>query len=113
MIIKIGNMKLLKQINFSFIILGFLLNLNNIALGQGNIERKYTLAEKNIKHAEADLPLKLNSSFTRAFKVVFSGQEGKIKVRCEGKTMKKKDLNIKASEVTFTAMPGKTYVISK
>jgi len=57
--------------------------------------------------------VELKSSFKREFKVVFSGQKGKIKVRYEGKTVKKKNLNIAAFEVTFTAMPGKTYIISK
>ena len=56
MSIKIGNMKLLKQIYFTFIILGFLLNSNSIALGQEDVERKYTLAEKSIKQAKANLP---------------------------------------------------------
>jgi len=57
--------------------------------------------------------VELKTAFQREFKVVFPGQTGKIKVWCEGKNVKKKKLSIAASEVTFNAMPGKTYIVSK
>jgi len=49
-------MKLLKHMHLTFIILGFLLNSNNITMGQEGASRKYTLAEKNIKLAKKNLP---------------------------------------------------------
>ena len=51
--------KSLKLICFGFIILGFLLNPSNILLGQGNGEGKLIPAEKNIKQARVNLPLKI------------------------------------------------------
>jgi hypothetical protein len=57
--------------------------------------------------------VELKTAFQREFKVVFPGQTGKIKVWCEGKIVKKKKLSIAASEVTFNAMPGKTYIVAK
>jgi len=57
--------------------------------------------------------VELKTAFEREFRVVFQGQTGQIKVWCNGKIVKKKNLSIEASEVTFTAMPGKTYIVSK
>jgi len=58
-----------------------------------------------------DTSVELNTSFQREFKVVFPSQKEKIEVRCKGKTIK--SISAAASEVSFTAMPGKTYVVSK
>ena len=41
---------------FIFMLQCFVLNYSLIALGQENTERKYTLADKNIKHAKSNLP---------------------------------------------------------
>jgi hypothetical protein len=60
-----------------------------------------------------DSSVELKTSFEREFRVVFPGQKGKLKVLCNGKTVKKKSLSIAGSEVAFTGMPGKTYLISK
>jgi hypothetical protein len=59
-----------------------------------------------------DTSLELNTSFQREFKVVFPSQKEKIEVRCKGKTIKSISASAAASEVTFTAMPGNTYIVS-
>ena len=61
----------------------------------------------------SDTSVELNTSFERKFRVVFPAQSGKIVVNCNGKRVKNITANASASEVTFTAMPGKTYVVSK
>jgi len=61
----------------------------------------------------SDTSVELNTSFEREFRVVFPAQSGKIVVNCNGKRVKNITTNASASEVTFTAMPGKTYVASK
>ncbi len=60
-----------------------------------------------------DTSVELNTSFEREFRVVFSSQKEKIEVHCNGKTIKSISASAAASEVMFTAMPGKTYVVSK
>jgi len=59
-----------------------------------------------------DTSVELMTSFKREFKVVFPDETGKVKVLCNGKAVKKKDLSIGGSEVVFTGMPWKTYVVS-
>jgi hypothetical protein len=61
----------------------------------------------------SDTSVELNTSFEREFRVVFPAQSGKIVVNCNGKRVKNITANASESEVTFTAMPGKTYVVSK
>jgi hypothetical protein len=59
-----------------------------------------------------DTSLELITSFQREFKVVFPSQKEKIEVRCKGKTIKSISASAEESEVSFTAMPGKTYIVS-
>jgi hypothetical protein len=59
-----------------------------------------------------DTSVELNTSFEREFRVVFPAQSGKIVVTGNGKRVKNITANDSASEVTFTAMPGKTYIVS-
>jgi len=60
-----------------------------------------------------DTSVELNTSFEREFRVVFPAQSGKIEVTSNGKRVKDITASAAASEVTFTAIPGKTYVVSK
>jgi len=60
-----------------------------------------------------DTSVELKTAFQREFKVIFPTQKEKIEVQCDGKTVKYKSVTVAASEVTFTAMPGKTYIVSK
>jgi lysophospholipase L1-like esterase len=60
-----------------------------------------------------DTSVELITSFEREFRVVFPTQTGKIEVNCNGKRVKNISTSAAASEVKFTAMPGKTYVASK
>ena len=60
-----------------------------------------------------DTSAELKTAFQREFKVVFPAQTEKIKVQCDGKTVQYKRLTTAASEITFTAMPDKTYIVSK
>lgn len=59
-----------------------------------------------------DTSVELITSFQREFRVVFPTQKEKIEVRCNGKTIKSISTSAASSEVSFTAMPGKTYVVS-
>lgn len=60
-----------------------------------------------------DTSVELISDFKREFKVVFPAQEETIKVQCDGKTVARKSTAAAASEITFTALPGKAYLVSK
>jgi len=57
--------------------------------------------------------VELKTAFQREFKVIFPGKIGGIKVLCEGAVVKPVSVSGGASEVKFTAMPGKAYVVSK
>ena len=59
-----------------------------------------------------DTSVELITSFEREFRVVFHTRKDKIEVQCNGKTVKSISASAAASEVTFTAMPGKKYVVS-
>ena len=59
-----------------------------------------------------DTSVELITSFEREFRVVFQTRKDKIEVQCKGKTVKSISAGAAASEVTFTAMPGKMYVVS-
>jgi len=60
-----------------------------------------------------DTSVELKTAFQREFRVVFPTQTGKIEVSCNRKSVKNIPASAAASEVTFTALPGKTYVVSK
>ncbi|MCP4197956.1 MAG: hypothetical protein GY762_12475 [Proteobacteria bacterium] len=64
-------------------------------------------------HYPTDTSVELETDFQREFKVVFPARNEKIKVQSDGKTVKTISVATAASEVTFTAVPGKTYVVSK
>ena len=64
-------------------------------------------------HYPTDRSVELTTAFQREFKVVFPAQKEEIKVQCDGKTVKCKSATAAASEITFTAMPDKTYVVSR
>jgi glycogen debranching enzyme len=59
-----------------------------------------------------DTSVELKTAFKREFKVVFPEETAEIKVQCDGKTMKSANLTVTPHEATFTAMPGKTYIVS-
>ena len=73
--------------------------------------RHLKLGKLEVKYP-TDTSVELKTSFEREFKVVFPDQARKIKVFCDGKHVKKKNLRIEGSEVSFIGIPGKTYVIS-
>ncbi len=60
-----------------------------------------------------DRSVELKTDFQREFKVVFPVQKGKITVRCDGKSVEFKSITAVPSEVTFTAMPAKAYLVSE
>jgi hypothetical protein len=60
-----------------------------------------------------DASVELKTDFQREFKVVFPARNEKIKVQGGGKTVKYVSVTTAASELTFTAMPEKTYIVSK
>ncbi len=60
-----------------------------------------------------DTSVELKTSFQRDFKVIFPARNEKIKVQSGEKTVKSINITAAASEVTFTAMPDKTYIVSK
>ncbi|MFQ6115191.1 MAG: trehalase family glycosidase [bacterium] len=64
-------------------------------------------------HYPTNTSVELKTAFQREFKVIFPAQKGKIKVECDGKTVESQSVSPEASEITFTAMPGKTYIVSK
>jgi len=59
-----------------------------------------------------DTSVELKTAFKREFKVVFPKGTTEIKVQSDGKTMKSDNHPDFSNEVTFTAMPGKTYKVS-
>ena len=60
-----------------------------------------------------DTSLELKTAFQREFKVIFPAQKEKISIQCDGKIVECKSVTAAASEITFTAMPAKTYIVSK
>ena len=56
--------------------------------------------------------VELKTAFQRELKVIFPGKKGGIKVQCDGAVVKPVTLGGEASEVTFTASPHKTYIVS-
>ncbi len=64
-------------------------------------------------HYPTDTSVELKTDFQREFRVVFPARHEKIKVQSDGKTVKYISVTTAASEVTFTAMPEKTYIVSR
>lgn len=64
-------------------------------------------------HYPTDKSVELKTAFQREFKVVFPDQKEKLKVQCDGKPVEYKSVATEPSGITFTAMPGKTYIVSK
>ena len=60
-----------------------------------------------------DNSVEVKTVFQREFKVVFPGKKGVINVQCDGATVKSVKVSGEASEVTFTASPDRTYIVSK
>jgi hypothetical protein len=57
-----------------------------------------------------DTSVELKSAFQREFKVVFPGKlNAEIQVQCDGTTIKSFKPAGALSEISFTALPGKTY----
>ena len=61
----------------------------------------------------ADNSVELKTSFQREFKVVFPDKKGGINVQYDGATVKSVNVSGEASEITFTASPDRTYIVSK
>ena len=59
-----------------------------------------------------DTSVELKTAFKREFKVVFPEKTSGIIVKCDGKGVKSANITDAPSEVMFTAMPGKTYIVS-
>ena len=56
--------------------------------------------------------VELRTAFKREFKVIFPGKKGGINVQCDGAIVKSVNVSGEASEITFTASPDKTYIVS-
>jgi hypothetical protein len=57
--------------------------------------------------------VELKTAFQRELKVIFPGKKVGINVQCDGAVVKPVNVSGEASEVTFTASPHKTYIVSK
>jgi hypothetical protein len=60
----------------------------------------------------ADTSVELKTAFKREFRVIFPEKTTGIRVQCDGKAVKSANLTVTPNEATFTAMPGKTYIVS-
>jgi hypothetical protein len=60
-----------------------------------------------------DNSVEVKTVFQREFKVVFPGKKGRINVQCDGAIVKSVNVSGEASEITFTASPDRTYIVSK
>jgi neutral trehalase len=60
-----------------------------------------------------DNAVELKTSFQSEFKVVFPDKKGGINFQCDGATLKSVNVSGEASEITFTASPDRTYIVSK
>jgi hypothetical protein len=75
--------------------------------------RKLKLGKLEVTYP-TDTSVELKSAFQREFKVVFPGNiNAEIQVQCDGAIVKSVRVTGSTSEVTFTALPGKTYRVSK
>jgi hypothetical protein len=58
--------------------------------------------------------VELKSAFLREFKVVFPGKvNSEIQIQCDGATLKSVKPTGAPSEISFTALPGKTYRVAQ
>jgi neutral trehalase len=73
--------------------------------------RKLKLGKLEVSYP-TDTSVELKTAFKREFKVVFPEKTVEIKVQCDGKTVNSANLTVTPNEATFTAMPGKTYIVS-
>jgi hypothetical protein len=73
--------------------------------------RKLKLGKLEVSYP-TDMSVELKTAFKREFKVVFPEKTVEIKVQCDGKTVNSANLTVTPNEATFTAMPGKTYIVS-
>jgi hypothetical protein len=60
----------------------------------------------------SDKSLEVRTVFEREFTVIFPGQKGEVKVQSDGENVKFLQKNVPVPEVTFTASPHKTYIVS-
>jgi neutral trehalase len=74
--------------------------------------RRLKLGKMEVRYP-TDTSVELKTDFQREFKVVFPAGNEKIKVQCNGMTVEYKNVANEAPEITFTAMPGKTYIVSQ
>ncbi len=82
-----------------------------IVIPPGAKGRHLKLGKLEVKYL-SDSSVELKTSFERKFSVIFPAQTDRLSVLCDGEILKKEELNIEGSKVTFTGMPGKTYVVS-
>ena len=111
------------------------------APGDAKKERTYTLAEETIRHARENLPKQVsteNPELTkqvhdlyrdctfdklwepalpglpyRFFSISGAGDKSYAKFQCDGETIKSVNPAGERSEISFTALPGKTYRVSE
>jgi hypothetical protein len=75
--------------------------------------RKLKLGKLEVTYP-TDTSVELKSAFQREFKVVFPGKpNAEIKVQCDGATIKSVIPAGALSEISFPALPGKTYRVVK
>ena len=75
--------------------------------------RKMKLGKLEVTYP-TDTSVELKSAFQREFKVVFPGKlNPEIQVQCDGATLKSVKPTGAPSEISFTALPGKTYRVAK
>ena len=75
--------------------------------------RKLKLGKLEVTYP-TDTSVELKSAFQREFKVVFPGKvNAEIQVQCDGATIKSVNPAGALSEISFTALPGKTYRVAK
>jgi len=75
--------------------------------------RKLKLGKLEVTYP-TDTSVELKSAFQREFKVVFPGKiNAEIQVQCDGETIKSVNPAGALSEISFTALPGKTYRVAE
>jgi hypothetical protein len=75
--------------------------------------RKLKLGKLEVTYP-TDTSVELKSAFQREFKVVFPGKiNAEIQVQCDGATIKSVKPAGALSEISFTALPGKTYRVAE
>jgi hypothetical protein len=74
-------------------------------------DRRLKLGKLEVNYL-TDNSVELKTAFKREFKVVFPEKTTGIQVQCDGKRVKSANLTVTPNEAAFTAMPGKTYIVS-